>query len=295
MPNSQFTAVDPTWIVAGTTKSNIFTAQQVFKAPTTVDAGAVFQATGTISTIPTMDANAIAMFQGTEGTTSHVFFASAGSNAHFVFQRRQGTYASPTAVQSGNILGAVQWQGYGASTFGATASAEIRGVARQAFTESARGSAIEFYVTTNSTTTLSQLFVIEPTLVYSTTAIQAFNSSRVSGNAGNARDFRLTTSTVDRWRLIANATAESGSNAGSNFDIRRYSDAGADLGSALFIERATGVTTHNASRMNLSTAITGITSSGVAIGNTGDWAWDDTYFYVKMSTGWRRIALGASF
>ena len=153
---------------------------------------------------------------------------------------------------------------------------------------------MEFYVTTNGTTTLSQLFVIEPALVYSTTAIQAFNSSRVSGNAGNVRDFRLTTATVDRWRFIANATAESGSNAGSNFEIRRYSDAGADLGIALSIDRATGVTTLNANKVNLSTAITGITASGSA-GTMGDIAWDDTYLYVRISTGWRRIALGGSF
>lgn len=282
--------------------TNTWNAQQIFKAPDTITPGAIFQGTGTISAIPTMDANAIAMFQGTEATTSHVFFSSAGSNAHFVFRRRQGTYLSPTAVQSGNTLGAVQWQGYGVSTFGATASAEIRGVARQAFTESARGSALEFYVTTNGTTTLSQLFVIEPALVYSTTALQAFNSSRVSGNAGNVRDFRLTTATVDRWRLIANATAEGGSASGSNFEIRRYSDAGADLGLVMAVTRSTGditfnggggKTTFSANAINISTSQS--PASGGA-GTAGDIAWANGFLYVCVATNtWQRVALTGSY
>jgi hypothetical protein len=47
-----------------------------------------------------------------------------------------------------------------------------------------------------------------------------------------------------RWTIdLGDNTAESGSNAGSNFSIFRYSDAGASLGSALTINRATGVAT----------------------------------------------------
>lgn len=46
-----------------------------------------------------------------------------------------------------------------------------------------------------------------------------------------------------RWLLqLANATAESGSNVGSDFGIHRYADNGAYLGQVLGINRATGVT-----------------------------------------------------
>jgi hypothetical protein len=93
--------------------------------------------------------------------------------------------------------------------------------------------------------------------------------------------------------MRANATAEGGSNAGSNFEIRRYSDAAADLGAAISIVRSTGVTTFGANAINISTTQTPATSA--AAGNAGDIAWDDTYLYVRMSTGWRRIALGAAF
>ena len=45
--------------------------------------------------------------------------------------------------------------------------------------------------------------------------------------------------------------------------------------------------------VRVTTAQTPATSA--AAGATGDIAWDDTYLYVRQSTGWRRIALGAAF
>lgn len=438
--NNEFTQVENTWLPAGANRPNTFTAQQVFKSPTTIDAGAIFQGTGTISAIPTLDANAIACFQGTEAVVSHVMWASCGQPSHVYFRRNNGTYAVPTAIALNDILGSVQWQGRGATTFGSTVQAQIRAVATQAFTDTAKGTDLIFLTTPSATATgvtaltlnsvtatfagqvigtgtgstaggasfrsngtisaiptpsanISAQFITAqastgfiqlessgavnylqfrrrngtyavPTALvlndrlgsvswagqWGTTvgnlgtddatfyayATEAFTTSargtgfgfdtitpgtttlvnrlqlnsggatftvpiitssniQISAGAGTTRDLFWRTSGSTRFTASINAVAESGSNAGSNFDIRRYSDAGADLGSALSIDRATGVTTHNASRMNLTTAITGITSSGVAIGNTGDWAWDDTYFYVKISTGWRRIALGASF
>ena len=117
---------------------------------------------------------------------------------------------------------------------------------------------------------------------------------QVQGAAGTTRGIFLRTVGSTRWLIQADSTAEGTSNAGSNFSISRYSDAQVNLGVALGINRSTGVTTLGADRFNLSTAVTGITASGSA-GTMGDIAWDDTYLYVRMSTGWRRIALGGTF
>ena len=54
-----------------------------------------------------------------------------------------------------------------------------------------------------------------------------------------------------------------------------------------------GKATFASNAINITTAQTPATSA--AAGNAGDIAWDDTYLYVRMSTGWRRIALGAAF
>ena len=51
------------------------------------------------------------------------------------------------------------------------------------------------------------------------------------------------TAGVERWRLIKTATAESGSNAGSNFALNSYSDAGAFLSTDVGVDRATGKAT----------------------------------------------------
>ena len=61
--------------------------------------------------------------------------------------------------------------------------------------------------------------------------------------AGNSGGHRWRTAGIDRWTLEANNVAEGGSNAGSNFALDAYSDAGALLGTALTVNRATQVVT----------------------------------------------------
>lgn len=278
---------------------NTWTAQQIFVSPTTTSPGAVFQANGTISAIPASEANVTAMFQGTEAVQSYTMFSSSAQQINVLFRRRQGTYASPTAVQTNNILGAVQWQGYGVSTFGSVAAAEIRGVARQAFTESARGTALEFYVTANGSTANTQIFVMESALVYSLTALQGFASVRSNASAGNARDFRLTTAASARWALIANATAESSTATGSDFEFRRYNNSGVDLGLVMTVTRSTGditfnggggTTTFSANQIRITTTQT--PASATATGTAGTICWDASYIYVCTATDtWKRVAI----
>ena len=46
-----------------------------------------------------------------------------------------------------------------------------------------------------------------------------------------------------RWVILKDSTAESGSNAGSNFNIRRFNDAGVSLGNAFSLTRSSGLAT----------------------------------------------------
>jgi hypothetical protein len=283
----------------GTT--NTWNAQQIFKAPDTTTAGAVFQATGTISAIPTVDANAIALFQGTEAVVSHVMWASSGAPNHVYFRRNNGTYASPTAIANADILGSVQWQGRGATTFGSTVQAQIRAVANENFTDSSKGTRLEFYTTlagTNSSTL--SLSMIGGFASFNGQCVAT--SYQLDNSAGTTRTIFFRTSSSTRWTLVANATAETGSNAGSNFEISRWSDTQVFLGFVMQVTRSTGDITFNggggitsfaANKIQITTAQTPATSA--AAGNAGDIAWDDTYLYVRQSTGWRRIALGAAF
>lgn len=70
----------------------------------------------------------------------------------------------------------------------------------------------------------------------------AVNSTLLmQGDAGTTRGVGFTTSTSARFLIGANTTSESGSNAGSNLEIYRYSDAASLIGTPMSINRATGL------------------------------------------------------
>lgn len=63
---------------------------------------------------------------------------------------------------------------------------------------------------------------------------------RLEESAGVIRRIIWQTGTTARWLMQANATAESGSNAGSDFDINSFADAGGFLRTNLTIIRSSG-------------------------------------------------------
>jgi hypothetical protein len=62
----------------------------------------------------------------------------------------------------------------------------------------------------------------------------------MDGDAGQSKIITYRTAGLQRFGLYVNNTAESGSNAGSDFAVRAYSDAGTLLSTPLFIQRSTG-------------------------------------------------------
>ena len=62
----------------------------------------------------------------------------------------------------------------------------------------------------------------------------------LDGDAAQSKIITYRTAGLQRFGLYTNNTAESGANAGSDFAIRAYSDAGTLLSTPLFIKRSTG-------------------------------------------------------
>jgi hypothetical protein len=87
----------------------------------------------------------------------------------------------------------------------------------------------------------------------------AFPSVVLSKSAsGNTAFVQGRTGTSQRWLMyLGDNAAESGSNAGSNFSIWRYNDAGAAVDSPLLISRATGAVTFTGPVTSATTFITG--------------------------------------
>ena len=105
-------------------------------------------------------------------------------------------------------------------------------------------------------------------------------------NAAQTRSLVYQTGTTNRWQLYADTVAESGSSAGSNFHLRAYDDAGASLGDALSIVRATRVVTFPVAP-TFTDAATTRTNLGLGIG-VGVQAWDadlDSWALITRAAG----------
>ena len=152
--------------------TNTWNAQQIFKASGTQSPAAIFQATGTTSTSALVDANAIVQFQGTEAVASHVLYDAAAAPTHVYFRRTNGTYATRTAIANADILGSLQWQGYGTSTYGTTVQAQIRAVANQAFTDAAKGTDLVFLTTASGAAVTATALTLNASLATFAGSIQ---------------------------------------------------------------------------------------------------------------------------
>lgn len=73
--------------------------------------------------------------------------------------------------------------------------------------------------------------------------VNATGSMQITGPEGDFRYLTLATAGSSRWEIGVEATAESGSNVGSDFYISRRADNGSSIAYALYIKRSTGMVT----------------------------------------------------
>lgn len=105
---------------------------------------------------------------------------------------------------------------------------------------------INFY--TQSSAAAGAIVPMVERLRVDTTGVTAISTLRIQGAASSDRRLDFYTGAASnpanlRWLWYANSVAETGSNAGSNFGLNRYSDAGAYLGTAILVDRASGLVT----------------------------------------------------
>lgn len=129
---------------------------------------------------------------------------------------------------------------------------------------------------------------------------------QIAGDPGSNRDLFFSSdrngkAAGRRWGLQEDSTAEAGSNAGSDFRINSYSDAGAYTATRFFVKRSNGYvgvgTTAptrmldvNSDAVRVRTAKT--PASATATGEAGQICWDANYVYVCVATNtWKRSPL----
>lgn len=96
----------------------------------------------------------------------------------------------------------------------------------------------------------------------------------VAKAAGNGRWVQFLTGALARWFIGANTTAEGGANAGSDYVVQRYNDAGTLLGTSLSVSRATGQITFETTPQVGANAVRTVANDGdlrTLIGAVGWW------------------------
>lgn len=78
---------------------------------------------------------------------------TASAPATSVLKRSRGTFAAPTAVQSGDMLGIYAITGFGSTVYPSAAPAGYAAFATETFTDAAKGSKLRFRITPNGTLT----------------------------------------------------------------------------------------------------------------------------------------------
>ncbi|UOF79274.1 hypothetical protein [Caudoviricetes sp.] len=128
-----------------------------FAAPLTISAN-----TTAVTSPPAADAGYVFRLIG-NGTSANQFLELDGFGGipGVRLRRANITSAAASAVASGDVLGTFDVLGFGATTYSASARAQIRMVATQTWTATAHGSKIVFATTPNGSTTLTDAFTVD--------------------------------------------------------------------------------------------------------------------------------------
>ena len=164
----------------------------------------------------------------TSGTAVPTFRAIVPTDVPTLNQNTTGTAAGLSGAQTANYVYAAPNGSSGTASFRALVTADIP--------TGTSGSTIPLLSGAN---TWGNTQTVNGYLVLSAGASPL--GMNISTNSGNARSVLFQTASSPRWQIETNGSAESGGNAGSDFQIDRFSDGGSYLDTPIAINRATGV------------------------------------------------------
>jgi hypothetical protein len=223
-----------------------------------------------------------------------LYEATGNTQGHILALRQsRGTYSARTATQSGDILGQLNFGGHNGTSL-VDGKAKIQAVAAQTYTAGANGTNLEFYTTATGSTTSARRINLTGNSLSLEVPTSVDTRLSIDQGAGTAKQLRFLTSNSLRWIVQSTATAETGSNAGSDWALDAHTDAGAYNFTALAISRSGGNATFynlvNAPQLRISTS--NPPASATATGTSGMIRWDANYIYVCTATDtWKRVAI----
>jgi hypothetical protein len=121
-----------------------------------------------LTKVPAVVTGSVAQFTGRDDNTSIIVLDTYGidstrtiTGGEFVFRSARGTNAIPVAVQNDDILGNITAAGWASNGYGGLGVGGLKILANQNYTDVARGSKLELYVTPNGTISNSTIATID--------------------------------------------------------------------------------------------------------------------------------------
>lgn len=144
---------------------------------------------------PAIVTGSVAQFTGRDDITSLVvqdhygLDSTFGTGGQYTFRTARGSNATPSEVQTGDILGRMNAAGWGSTGYGGVAAADISLVANQNFTDTNRGGRIELNVIPNDSITLEKIATIDETgIILNKTDAGISNTSYITFDTAHIDD-----------------------------------------------------------------------------------------------------------
>ncbi len=122
--------------------------------------GSLLDVSANAATLPAVPTNTVGRFANADGSATRITADAFAATSILTLRRADTTAASPSAVQSGDVLGSIQVFGYGAAAYSSASRATIAVNAAETWTDTAQGTAIGFSTTANTTLTTSQAMTL---------------------------------------------------------------------------------------------------------------------------------------
>ncbi|CAB4214171.1 hypothetical protein UFOVP1459_19 [uncultured Caudovirales phage] len=168
------------------------------------------------TTLQTATTGTLAHFANATDTSAVLLLDSHGTASglrnEITFRRSRGTAASPSALTSGNQIGAITGYGYGASAYSATSRASIIMNASENWTASAQGTSIAINTTASGTITPTEVVTIGNDGIVTGTAgnLMLVSGTAVASTSGTSISFTGIPSWVKRVTVMFSGISTSG-------------------------------------------------------------------------------------
>jgi hypothetical protein len=110
----------------------------------------------TAATLPVHLTGTAMQIAGADSTALRLVMDTFAASSSLDFRRSNGTATGLSALAANNVMGEINWFGYGATAYSSGSRAFVRSVAAEAWSDTAQGTYMAFGTTTNTTTTVSE-------------------------------------------------------------------------------------------------------------------------------------------